>query len=406
MKKRRIAIISVGITTTLIISSSSSADEKLKTSGFATIAVSQTDADYPYVQGEDDKFSFKPRSVAGLQFDYTVNEATDFVVQVTAEALTNWDTEFDWAFFRYKLMPNVSVRAGRMRTPGFMLSDYVKVGYAYPWISPPSEVYGGADQPMDGLDLSYKGSLSDSWSFFVRPYIGGIDSNDGATVDDMVGLILSTSSETLTLSAGYRTGKPNFAQDYVFEDAIDQIYAGLNGAGISAVRPADSRMDGRRVGFYSVGVTYDDGSLLVMGEYTGYSWEDATILPDVVGSYLTVGWRFGKVMPHLTFSKMRTEEDEIYDFPSVTAPVVGDIDPINDFLATNLNTDQETWTLGVRWDFRPNVALKAEWQRIGGFNGTSGLFSVPYATPPAEQVVLDDDDPDINLYRIALTGTF
>jgi len=381
-------------------------DEKLKVSGFATIALSQSDSKYPYVEGVTEDYSFKPFSLVGVQFDYTVNEDTAFIAQLTSTAVENWDSKFEWAFFRYKLMPNVSVRAGRMRTPGFMLSDYVKIGYAYPWISPPSEVYGGADTPMDGADLIYKGSLSANWSFSVRPYFGTIDLNDGATTHDLMGLILNTSSDALSVSLGYRTAKSTFSDDYVFEDAVNQVFSGLSSAGFNVTRPEDSRFKDVRVRFYSAGFTYDDGSLLLMGEYTGYSWKKKTILPDVTGSYLTLGWHFGKVMPHLTFSKTRADENSIYDFQSIPISQNISIDPVNDFLNTLVNHDQETWTLGVRWDFKPNVALKAEYQRISGFNGTSGLFTVPFAVPPAHQVVLDDDDSEINLFRIALTGTF
>lgn len=401
MNKNSSYILYVCITASFLMPLGSNAEEKLKASGFATITLSQTDGDYPYVQGETDDYSFKPRSLAGLQFDYTVNEDTDFVVQVTADAVSNWDTSFEWAFFRYKLMPNVSVRAGRMRTPGYMLSDYVKIGYAYPWIAPPSEVYDqGADISMDGMDLIYKSSLSDDWSFYVRPYIGAIDDNSGAVTNDLMGAEFNFSSETLTISLGYRTAKLTFAEDYVLDDLVDQVYDALG-----QTRPADSAVEDQRVGFYSGGFTYDNGTLLLMGEYTGYSWEEETLLPAVSGSYLTAGWRFGKIMPHLTFSKMRTDEDEIYDFPDVTVPVVGTIEnPVNSLLDSSLDRDQETWTLGIRWDFKPNVAFKAEYQRIGGFNGTSGLFTVPIAVP--QEVVLDEDDSDINLYRIALTGAF
>jgi len=407
MNNIRIYVALAVIITTVSISPHLRADdEKLKTSGFATIALSQSDGEYPYVQGVTKDYSFRPFSLAGVQFDYTVNEDTAFVAQATAIGVDNWETQFEWAFFRYKLMPNVSVRAGRMRAPGFMFSDYVKIGYAYPWISPPSEVYGGADTPMDGLDLIYKGSLSDNWSFSARPYFGTIDVNDGATTNDLIGMDLNASSDVLSVSLGYRSAKSTFADDYVLEAAIDQVYAGLAQAGFDAVRPGDSRFKDQRVQFYSAGFVYDDGSLLLMGEYTGYSWTGETYLPDVTGSYLTAGWHFGKVMPHLTFSKTRSDEDTIYDFPSFPISADAAIDPVNDFLMTSLNTDQETWTIGVRWDFKPNVAFKAEYQRIGGFNGTSGLFTVPYAVPPAQQVVLDEDDPDINLFRIALTGTF
>ena len=50
---------------------------------------------------------------------------------------------------------------------------------------------------------------------------------------------------------------------------------------------------------------YDNGSLLVMGEIANLSTE--TFQPVGDAGYITVGYRFGRWMPHVTFSKFQTD---------------------------------------------------------------------------------------------------
>lgn len=388
MNKIATCLVGAAIATAFPASYPVQAENNLKTSGFATIAVSQTDTKYEYTQGEDDNFNFRSRSLAGLQFDFIVNEDTSFAAQLLAEAATDWEPSFSWAFIRYKVTPNTSIRAGRMPVPGYMLADYINVGYAYPWISPPSEMYdSGSDGALDGLDLIFKGSLTDTWSFYVRPYMGSNEEN-GANIENLYGIEFNMSSENITLSAGYRSASITATEEF-------ELYQLVN-AFPSFITSDDYKPEGEHVDFYNVGFSYDNGSLLIMTEYSTFSWDSKVLLPTTNSGYVMAGWRFGKVMPHITYSKMETDEDELYQFPSIN----GQPNIINTISRGVLDREQNTTTLGVRWDFRPSVALKAEYQRITGFDDGSGLFAPPFG------VVMDEEQPDVNLYRIAIAGVF
>ena len=52
-----------------------------------------------------------------------------------------------WAYLNYKFNEQVSIKAGRILVPVYLLSQYVDVAYAYPWIKPPQEIYGGVPFP-------------------------------------------------------------------------------------------------------------------------------------------------------------------------------------------------------------------------------------------------------------------
>jgi hypothetical protein len=53
-----------------------------------------------------------------------------------------YELDASWAFLKYQVDSDTYARAGRLRMPIFLLSEYLDVGVAYPWVRPPMEVYG------------------------------------------------------------------------------------------------------------------------------------------------------------------------------------------------------------------------------------------------------------------------
>lgn len=61
----------------------------------------------------------------------------------------NFNPRVEWAYGKYDLTPDVSLRAGRLALPGFVLSDYLNVGYSMTPVRGPVEVY--AQLPISPL---------------------------------------------------------------------------------------------------------------------------------------------------------------------------------------------------------------------------------------------------------------
>ena len=117
--------------------------------GFSTAAYAQTDTDDAAVgyvgqpEGIDSDGSFAIDSKLGLQVTAKFNEFVSATVQGVAYAdlTADWEPHLDWAYVRVQPLSNLSVRAGYLRTPTFMFSDSVFIGYANTWVRPPIEVY-------------------------------------------------------------------------------------------------------------------------------------------------------------------------------------------------------------------------------------------------------------------------
>lgn len=111
--------------------------------------------------------------------------------------------------------------------------------------------------------------------------------------------------------------------------------------------------------------------------------------------YATLGYRFGAWMPHLTWASTETDSfDDVEGNAGAEA------------LYNQLKNNQSSWTLGLRGNVAPGLALKAEvstyyniGQRNSGVTGTtndSGLFSGP----------IPDDEEDPMVFRLSANLVF
>lgn len=431
-------------------------------SGFVSVRGGQIrEQDLVYAYKYDDRISFSKESIFGLQMNSTASENVNVSMQMTASG-GDKPVELQWAYLEYSFSTDFSARVGRLRVPGFMLSEFLNVGYAYPWVQTPEEVYGWLPfSHYEGVDLHYQTSVG-STDFRLNPYLGttsgqGLSLGDYKFTDqtsEFVGLEVQASYDILSARAGYTkyrfdlshsvwdevidqavNGKvyvPEIGNDYItyFEgveqpglvDFVEKVMVdgllqqlidnpGLRPiVGVSATTgeleaeqqsllaqlPAYQTipgMDGKSDGsFAGVGFSLDNGRYLVMSELSRSQIDG--VYPDVDSGYVMVGYRWGAWMPHLTFAKMDTADDDerpdlgalhlnqaiwygTADSPLAQVAdatlVYGDLFSVANGL---IQLKQETTTLGVRWDPVAGVAVKLDLFRVRPTDGSYG-FALP-----------------------------
>lgn len=104
--------------------------------------------------------SAAPDSKAGVQFNYAPLRDLDFTVQLISRG-SEPKPALEWAFASYQLSDRVSLSLGRMRLPIYYYSDFHDVGFAYPWVTPPGEVYGWEVNNYNGGSLRFRDTLAD-----------------------------------------------------------------------------------------------------------------------------------------------------------------------------------------------------------------------------------------------------
>lgn len=450
--------------------------KRVNVTGFVSVRGGQIDAsDVLYLSIYDDNWSFSEESVVGLQVDTNINERLSVSLQMKADGI-NDGVQLEWGYLEYAFQPDLKMRAGRLRMPGFMLSEYLDVGYAYPWVQVPYEVYGWIPfNHYEGLDLRYWTSIGAA-DIRISPYIGttadevlrlgNVEFTDQSS--RVAGLDVQLNYDIFTVRAGYSKyqfelrnsvldrylaplvegvtlvpgigpyveevkipGLVDYVEDVMVGDGttpgsgvLTDVLLGVQTDGdatndflipvlqgemaslVSQVEPYQNipPMNGDHNGeFYGVGFNVDNGEYQIMSEFSRSEINGA--YPDVESGYVMFGYRFGNWMPHFTVAKMYTvNDDERPDLQPIqvsellVAAIPGyeqlaaGANQYTGGLLTTMNIirlEQETYTLGLRWDPTSGFALKAEVFVVELKNGSYG-FAIPSSLLQTSQAEITD----------------
>jgi hypothetical protein len=339
--------------------------DKLKINGYMSVyGVKSTNKAVDFASGIDNHVGFNSDTIAGIQFDYKMDENLDAVVQLRAEGRNNYEVETPWAFLRYKLTPTTTVRAGRMVAPVYLYADSLDIGYTYPWVRPPVEMYSTSSPLFTGVDLTQSFNFG-GWDNSLQVVYGDSDrSTTGSNIstDYTAGLALTFNNAAWT----FRTAAFHSENFSVAQFALLPDFLGV-GAG--------------SLDYYSAAIRYDDGALLVLVEgrkiATNKKLEKA--IADSDGFYTTVGYQLDKFMPYVTWAKAYSTNEKL-------API---------FIQESL----ESVGLGLRYNLTNKIVIKGEATKYNHFDGTAGVSTMTtlpgaYAADPANLPTLQKLDQD------------
>ncbi len=370
----------------------------VRISGFGTGALTWTNSDKAefgrpnQAAGAKKDLTTGVDSNLGLQADYTVNSW----LSVTGQGLVRKDAEDDfgaelaWAFAKAKINDELSVRAGRIGLPVFMISDYRNVGYANTFLRPPVELYSQVPfNSIDGADITWQHSFADTTVTAQLAY--GHNKAQLANANTIEGNIsalnLVAERGPLTLRFGRADGKMT-----VHAASLNTLLTGLRGAGTGYHFPQlnqlanDLDLNKKKASFTSAGLGLDWNNIVVQTEYAKRKTDG--YVNDTSAWYAMAGYRFGKVLPFYIHSELKIDSVPTNTVPAACpAGYPAACTPTMAALSAGVNTlknsgigqgEQTTDSIGVRWDFYRSVALKAQIDRVRPQNGT-GLFLTPQA---------------------------
>ncbi len=298
-------------------------------------------------------------SHVGIQFDASVSKKIDTTVILQAHGgKDNFALDVEWGYADYNFDDHSKLRLGRYKAPFYMISEYQEVGYAYPWVSPPQEVYGtNPIEAVNGLDYVFQTSTAGgmdvlfevyagngSYEAVIQPNVADLSTSDpynkGDIVDfdtkNMIGFNATLGTDAVKFRLGYMSTK------------VDAPSFGMNNASGS---------------FGGVGLIVDWRNFLSYVEFVDRDTEDTTTMqmafPDQRAGYATVGYRFGDFLPYLTYAKLDRGKT-----------------------LSSMALKQWSLTLGARYEVADGAALKFEATRatpesIDGSQPKYGLFDGP-----------------------------
>ena len=332
------------------------------TAGLAVHNQSQTDGSkVVYLDEITDDVTFLQDSKFGLQVTADVAENMQAVAQILASAEDdNYSMDIEWAYLDYTASESTSLRVGRIKQPVFLISDYLEVGYAYPWIRPPAEAY--SNMPVDsiiGAQLLYQTRIGDM-NFGFQPYFGsnteGVPGQPTVNffADNYVGMALRLENRAFTFQVS------TFQTDVSTVDSA----GGFNSEGTATLSVASLSWDiANFVGYteYTTrDIKADTGTLSPqgpMGSTAPNGFNDVpfdALFSDQDGYYITLGYRMGKYLPHVTYATIDSE-------PAGAVPNFSQ------------GARQDSITLGLRYELNDSAALKMEYQTTELENNTGNI---------------------------------
>ncbi|MCQ8866124.1 MULTISPECIES: hypothetical protein [Vibrio] len=325
--------------------------DDLRISGFGSVGIGKSDNAIGYAGYTDEKLDWEQETLAGLQFDFQVNERAKFVTQIVANSRYDYEPKIEMAYASYDFEA-FTARAGKLRLPLFFYSDYTDLGYAYPMIRPSQELYENIVlKGYTGADLLIPIELEDS-SILLQPVvgIGTIDEDDSIVgevkLDKLFGISANWNVDDFTFRGSYFVAESNPSCD--FQNPLSNPYCQLGAI-------LDSQ-DGQ---FISLGAQYDNGDLLVNVEAADVQLEGQFYDYQSVSGL--VGYRINEFTPYVSVSWVETTDNEEREGMTSTA------------VKESMNYERISYSVGSRWDFAKNMSLKADVTYVD-YRDTSGGF--------------------------------
>lgn len=386
----------------------SSITKRLKIHGFVSAGASMANSNggygIPNYGTVTKDFDFAPNSLAGLQFSAAITPQLSTVIQLVANGSNRagnraYQIRSEWAFVRYAFQNNWQLRAGRFRLPAFLYSDTSEVGYSYPWIWLPNEVYRIVPfSNFNAVDATISKPLGNSgWTAQVEPFLGSNQSNFDVyndTVNAIVAAPLPSPGyntlkfrennilgAVITMSNPYITLRANYihinATAYLPNNpvlppgiSVSDLNPGPNGQLGSANQPAY---------FYSFSGRVNVHHLLAVAEFA--QRRAFSGVASLTGYYGTLGYRYGQWMPNATYGHLQT-----FDQADVSGQA---LNPFSERAQA-----QESINVGLNYYVNSNLVLKSSVYRIVPLGGTYGLFDYNYGHSP------------VYLYALGLSAIF
>jgi hypothetical protein len=356
--------------------------DRLVIKGFGTLGLARADSDtaefvrdLSQPRGLTKDWSSQVDSLVGLQANLKLGEQTEGVVQLISRYRYDgsYRPEVSWAFLRHEFTPDAQVRVGRLGTEFYMLADSRLIGYANTTVRPPPDFYGPLIfSYFDGLDVS--GSL-DLGQGLLRGKLFAGRSPEQSPFFEPVTWDLS-GSRLIGGHLDYFIGPWQFrlarAEVKFSSHELPLNYlAGLYFPGLDIIALAPELSTIRTTSrFDSLGIVYEQGPLRVQTMFGRIRHESAAYEDSRTG-FINGSYRIGKFTPYLGYSTARSTRG------TISSPLPAPIDMIVQEITAGTHVDQHTTTLGVRWNFHENYALKVQYDALQGARDSKFFFRGP-----------------------------
>ncbi|MBQ4834034.1 hypothetical protein J8L70_12345 [Pseudoalteromonas sp. MMG010] len=349
-------------------------------SGYARVVTGYLNVEDTDYEGYSDSISGSPDSLFAIQAQYQFVKGLELTGQLVLKPNNTTDQDgsgLEWLYLTYRPTEQLQFKLGKLRTPFFSMSDFADVGFAYPWISPPRQVYDTyLFDTFNGIDATYKFSTP-LFDASVEGYFGQESGqldigpiNTDFSAKRIFGVIGKVNIENFEVRLSNYTAELNLYRDSLF--SFRDLLVSLN-----FNESADLLQTEGRAAVKQFGLSYDNLDYFARAEWIKIT-SSLDLVSDISSYYLSGGVNINNLTFHLTFA----DSDVDLPTPSGTQLIPMGVSDDLDFIASEYlaifdrsKPDAlQSWTAGVRWDVLPNLALKFEASTLKGAGGYNSFF--------------------------------
>ncbi len=372
-------------------------NEKLEFSGFARVVLGYLDESDATYLGYDDNLSLSQQSLIAIQADYQILDNLSLTGQVIGHSGKERDSGVEWLYLTYNPNRFSQIKVGRQRTPFFNYSDVIDVGFSYPWITLPQQVYSSVffstfDGILAGYEWNVNGVVINAeafWGSFNGDVVASGNEVD-ANINDLQGAILSLTYDNFNFRTAYHR-----TDAFIGLDNLDEFRNILDFSGFT--QSAESLSADGEIEFFQIGASYENLDYFVRTEITNIKAE-SLVVPTIDSFFIAAGYNFFPYTSYISYGKTNSSYgDPINEIP------LGINDQLNalsfgyDLVFSQLPYDSsESITIGTRWDWKSNIAIKVEATWIQTEQGSTANFAV----------LNPEFDRKAPLYQLALEWVF
>ncbi|WP_044411577.1 hypothetical protein [Thiomicrospira microaerophila] len=339
LKKMTAALTGAGLLTLGSIGAAQAFTDQINVSGFGTVAYSETDTAKP-IGSVDKSGNWDKGTLVGVQFDgrFTQNLGATVQLMVSDDPVRPNELKptVEMAFLSLQATDNMRLRAGQLRAPFYLNSEFINVGNTQLGVVKPESVYDQAPfNNYTGLDAVFMFDIGMN-TLEIQPFVGQttVEVDNGMNLGDadlnyMVGVSFKYSTFDWSLRAAHVLG--NMTDKSMTSQQIDMV------AGMYGVDPSQVTFNKDNGTFTTLGFSYET-DLVIQAEYANRKVENALMFADMTGGYLLAGYHFGSMTPYVSVQSLRTADKNT---------------------AIGVNHDFDALGVGVRYNMN-NVALKLQ----------------------------------------------
>lgn len=386
-------------------------------SGFGTLGFTHTQGDgaafirdLTQPKGAANRgLSWELDSRLGVQANYKPLNQLEVVAQIVSRYRNenNFDPELTWGFLKYTVNETLELRAGRVGFDALLSADSRDIGYSMLWVRPPVDYYGHLFfSYMDGGDVVlrmpvgggvsrlklYSGVTRGRASLLAeqREWAGNQTTAPIGSMQDMDG------SRGHGGFVDYQDNHWNVRFGIARLKILKDFPAGRMGALNFMHRQADRALAdgdtdqakaltaflddallvGKAITYKTLGLGYEDGPLqtqMAIGRMSG----DSLLVANSRAGFISAGYRIENLTPYVVISAIRSKRSSRADeLQGLTTNAVASI---ANFMVGAPRADQNTLSLGARYDIAGNVALKIQMDIID--NKNCSPVSLPITGP-------------------------